>query len=409
MDTDTKRSFSMSSTQSEIHGPVLALSVSAKSSHSKKISVQFSLIPYHCPTMSLLTALGRLSTKEPQFDQATFLGQLTSIIPVAPPSSSEKSKPLKVWKSKISEWCALDETFLEELLDATKTATVHIFQAKFVDWVAQKHASLRNWSSEHTVKFKRSKNDGTCASLGHLPKTEMSNRSIELLVNRCFSNHTSFWPRAVVEYLICTGGVGRAMTPEANLINVLIVKEDLDLIELCFENVVDMEERDYVSVLKFLATTDEDSAVPSLCMKWWNSKLDRKSKSERDITPYTISRKTADIIKESKEPLDQSKFGISLNAGQITLIGYCFSAPRVDQMIIRELRSLSISQLHTIFQWLRSILAPVFDIDLDTRNPNEKFPLWWLWYDQPQEAKYKELLDMEYKKWITVIIVLADF
>jgi hypothetical protein len=67
-----------------------------------------------------------------------------------------------------------------------------------------------------------------------------------------------------------------------------------------------------------------------------------------------------------------------------------------------ELVALDVSQLHVIFEWIRNIVAPVFDTDLSNRTPNQKFPLWWLWYDTPFESEYKELQDLEFKMYDTV-------
>ena len=74
----------------------------------------------------------------------------------------------------------------------------------------------------------------------------------------------------------------------------------------------------------------------------------------------------------------------------------------MSSVFIKELGSLTVSQLHTILEWLRGIISSDFDTSLENRHLNQKFPLWWLWYDIPTEIKYREYLDVEYEKWQTV-------
>ncbi len=403
-DMKSVRSYSLQTACSEVHGSVLTLSTIFNIPKSTSYTSQFHIIPYHSPKMSLLSALGKLSTNEPKFDQASFQGQLASIIPVPPPPSTERHKSLKVWKSKVCEWNLLDETFLEELLDATKTTTVVEFQGKFVEWIATKHASLRNWKVD-VAKFKKGRADGNSQSLTHFPRSELSFKAMDSLMKRCFSNPNSFWPRAVVDYLLFTGGVSSSMgsgNVGANLVQSLIAMEEIPLLEKCFQYVTDLDERDYVTILKYIATTDELSPVPEKCSAWWSKKEEEKKKREAKENPYSTARKASNIIKKNALLPTPNTFGIHLNQGQKELIKYCFSSPRVDSVFSKELGSLTQTQLHTVFEWLRSILAPQFDESLSNRHPNQKFPLWWLWYDQPQEETFKAVLDKEYDTWITV-------
>jgi hypothetical protein len=394
----TSRTFSICQTESESHGSILGVGAFTRPSHSKTVTLQFSLVPYYTPIMSLLTAMGRLSSKEPGFNTESFTGQLSSIVPVAPPTDTNKTSHLKTWKSRVVEWHSIDECFLEQILNPKLSWTVGTFQEKFQEWIFQKHSALRKWKAEKTFKISKAK-----PSLLDFPKTDFSSKAMSILIAKCFQAPESFWPRNVIEYLFYSGGVSRSMV-EKGLINTLIAKNEIDLLELSFTSIIDMDETDYIAVLKFVATTNENSPVPDLFKHWWDEKLKRKAEIESESNPHAVARKLETIMSKDLPKVPESKFGVSLNEGQKLFMHYCFSAPRVASVFIKEMGSLTVAQLHTVLEWLRGIISPEYDTSLDNTNMNQKFPLWWLWYDQPNESKYRDYLDVEYQKWLTVII-----
>ena len=396
----SSRTFSICQSDSESHGPVLGVGVFTRPSHLKTVTLQFSLVPYFVPEMSLLTAMGRLSTKEPSFNSENFSGQLSSIIPVAPPTDEFKTKPLKVWKSRIVEWHNLDESFLNQLVNSKTAWNAKQFEEKFQEWIAQKHESLRKWRVQKIPKARPTKAKPVVTLL-NFPKTEFSSRAMTILVAKCFESPESFWPRNVIEYLMRSGGVSRAMVP-SGLVKAIISKNEIELLDLCFKTIIDLDETDYVTILKFVATTDENSPTPDLFKHWWDEKVRRKALAEAEENPHAVARKTETIMQKNVTEQSQSKFGVSLNEGQKSFMHLCFSAPRVSSVFIKELGSLTVSQLHTILEWLRGIISSDFDTSLENRHLNQKFPLWWLWYDIPTEIKYREYLHVEYEKWQTV-------
>ncbi|KAJ3373450.1 2-oxoglutarate dehydrogenase complex E2 component [Kappamyces sp. JEL0680] len=402
-DKNSIRAFSLVTCHSPMYGNVLALSTVSKTPKSSKYSCQFDMIPYYSPPVSLLSALGKRSSTEPAFDLSSFTGQLVSIIPVAPPPAAKQADPVQTWKAKVAEWNRLDADSLDRLLDTTATPSVPVFQEKFVEWITAKHTSLQGWQSENASKSKAAKPDGSSGSLIHMPKTELSQKAISLLMQRCFAGPATFWPRAVVEYLICGGSVSASNTgPNGeSLVQSIILRGDIDLLEKCFLHVVDMNEKDYVDILQYVAATDESSPVPQLCQAWWEDKQKRRARKESKETPHGTAKKSTNSVKNGEIDVQSEPLGVSLNDGQKELLHLCFSSPRIDAVFSKQLGSLLPAQLHFIFEWLRGILAPQYDTTLSNQHPDQKFPLWWLWYDQPLKTGHKTVLDREYEKWIT--------
>jgi hypothetical protein len=300
---------------------------------------------------------------------------------------------MKIWKKKVTAWNALDQEYLEKVL---KYSSVNEFQAAFVDWIFHKHQSLRNWSVDGVPKMKKSSANGESTSLRHLPKTELSQKSMSLLIQHCFVNPSKFWPRAVIEYLIGTGNVSSKMV---NLyIKTLLDLKELDLIQYSMEHVLDLSEKDYVSILKFVSNSEN----AQLFDEWATKKDNEYQEKIQQKNPHRVARSAATIMKKNAPQSQPSQFGISLNSGQKQFLYYCFSYPYIHSEMSNELVALDVSQLHVIFEWIRNIVAPVFDTDLSNRTPNQKFPLWWLWYDTPFESEYKELQDLEFKMYDTV-------
>jgi hypothetical protein len=372
------------------YGNVLLLSVATK--QGKLFSVECGLLPYHQAPVSLLESLGKLSTSESHFDKVNLKGIFTSIIPVLPPQEVQKTKPLKIWKRKVIEWNDLDHQFLSKLVNLN---SVPEFQSTFVDWIFTKHSSLRNWSVLGVSKLKKSSANGNSDSLLHLPRTELSRKSMEMLIRYCFDN-SKFWPRVVVEYLIYTGNVSSHMAD--GFIEKLIDLKELNLIKASLEHVMDLTERDYVTVLKFVT----DSAYKAEFLKWSKNEDENYKKKMHDTNPHKMERLPENIMKRHEPVPEPSVVGVELNEGQKEFLYLCFSNRFVHAVMAHELIDLDTEHIHIVLEWIRTIIAPIFDEDLDNRNPNQKFPLWWCWYDTPFDAPYAEAYSKEFSKYNTV-------
>lgn len=430
LDPDSTRGYSIKCGNSPIHGDILLISYTILTKKNS-FSTQFSIVPYFATKLNLLSSIGKLPVVEPVFDTDNFKGQLTSIIPVAPPIS-ERNKPLRMWKSKVTEWNTIDQKFIEKLLDPA-LIDVPTFQQTFIEWIFTKQSSLRNWNVKKVPKIAKSKVDGTSETLFPLQSAAFSQKAMSLLIGKCFADKQKFWPRAVVEYLIETGNVSTEMVP-GGIMAALTEMKDLSLINRAFNQVLDLTELDYCKVVQFTTTMDDENSgeIVSLFEVWQNRKevrriellklkIERTAATNEKIKKRNLTnpkdqqeelkvieenpipiRTPARIFRENMPKATPSPFGISVNEGQKEFLQKCFSSPHIHSILAKELVQLSIPQLHVLFEWLRGVIAPEFDTDLKNQAANQKFPLWWLWYDNPIHRDYQNQLDEEFHKYETV-------
>jgi hypothetical protein len=429
---DSKREYSISRGKSSVHGDVLLISYTTLNKKNS-FATQFSIVPYFATKLNLLSSIGKLPVVEPVFDSENFKGQLSSIIPVAPPIS-ERHKPMRMWKSKVTEWNTIDQEFIEKLLDPT-LLDVPTFQQTFIEWIFTKQSSLRNWNVKKMPKIAKSTVVGTSETLFPLPSAAFSQKAMSLLIEKCFADKQKFWPRAVVEYLLETGNVSTEMVP-GGIMAPLTEMKDLSLINRAFNQVLDLTELDYCKVVQFTTTMDDENSgeIVSLFEIWQNRKEVRriellKLKVERiALSNERIKKRNLTNPKDQQEKLKEieenpipfrtpskrfienmpkatpSPLGISVNEGQKGFLQRCFSSPHIQSVLAKELVQLSIPQLHVVFEWLRGVIAPEFDTDLTNQAANQKFPLWWLWYDNPMHREYQSSLDKEFRKYETVYL-----
>lgn len=377
-DLTSVRSFSLENAPSSSYGDALAVSVFLKGANSTKHSLcKLQIVTYDTPKkITLLSALGRLA-KENVFNPSNFQGQMSSIIPVAPPTLTEKHKPLNAWKNKVCEWETSDSDYLLKLLDTAQTPNTESFQSLFMAWVKTKNSLLRGWATSGVTlpKGTRTVNVKSKTKISQLPNPQFSQPTISLLLERCFQDTSAFWPRDVVVYLLKSGSVGASFSNDGEkLMDKLVSVCDLELIEIAFSCVGDLDEEDYVSVIKMIC----DDQYNDLFMKWWKKK---KPTEAMDV--------------------DEVVAGIQLNRGQQEFLSICFSAPRVDSTISKHLKTLSSSQLSVLFEWIRQILAPSFDTNLSTAATGH-YCAWWMW--GASEGPEKSSQDKEYRKWLTVCL-----
>jgi hypothetical protein len=396
LDPKTKKYFEISKGYSTNYQDVLLIAVSCK--QGKLYSIECGIIPVTVTAVTLLDSVGKSATEEPSFDKHSFRGQLSSVIPVQPPAITHRHKPMKMWKRKVIEWNEIDSRYLHKLLEQTH---VEEFQSVFVEWIFTKHSSLRNWSVEGVPKLKKSSANGKSTSLLHLPKTELSFRSMSIIIQHSFRNSAQFWPRVVVDYLIHTGGVSSNMVD--GFMARLIELQDLDLIASSFEHVADLTEKDYVAVLQFVA----DQENKNVFHEWALRKEEKYQARIQNENPHQIARSAETIMKKNGLPADESILGITLNEGQKEFMHYCFAYPHEHSQMSQALIVLTLPQLYSVFEWIRSCISPRFDEDLNNRSPYQRFPLWWLWYDTPFDEPYKSLQDLDFKRYNTVSFFLC--
>jgi hypothetical protein len=373
-----EREFCLKSGSSSVHGDILLLGLSLKT-ESNSIGTLFSIFPYHSPKINLLAAVGKLTKKESSFDYDTFRGQLSSIVPIVPPFS-DRNKPLRMWKAKISEWNSIDEEYLQKLL-APGLVDIENFRLLFIDWLAKKQASLRNWKVEGAPKIKQSAKGTTSRSLLGLQKVELSQRAILLLIDKCFSSRTKFWPSKVVEYLIECGSVSSDMI-EGGIMQALVEMQELALIDRAFSKVSDITERDIFNIIDFITIS------PVACntkmetfQKWWETRRYKRT----GIVPGREKLDKALVVKEV----------------QMYFLHKCFSTSHIHNFLVKELVKLSPNQLLVIFEWIKEIISPVSSDGESGHETFGQYPLWWLWIDN----KDKQTCETQFTKYSSVNIV----
>ena len=352
----------------------LLLSTSSHSPNSKYIESSIQVIPYEAPaTVSLLSALGKGNVNSSK-------KSIQSVIPIPPPPCSRKTKPLKAWSKKVDEWFELDRIYLEKLCDPLQTPSVEIFSTTFIEWISQQVSFIRGWptstSNDSTISkvphkvAKLKKGASIPKSLLHFPRLEMTQTTIVKLLNRTIHSPLSFWPRAVIEYLVAiTGEKGNSVYGE-KFVKTLFELNEVDLLQTIIPKL----------------------AVAELCLVIeWLSKADEKVFEVVSLTTY------------------HHLFHITFSAIGI----YDSRSP------LPFLKNLSKSQIMTVFEWLKESLDPSSLPELSTRYdangnvinqvPNlapTKCPLWWAWYNE-DVAEFPFLASssssqLEYERWITV-------
>ncbi|KAI8897096.1 hypothetical protein BC833DRAFT_595100 [Globomyces pollinis-pini] len=405
------RSFCINSTNSETYGDIISIAVTGQEELNLPFATKFFVVPYFSQPTSLLAAIGKQTVSDKSLNKATYEGQLSMIVPIAPHPVKGQGNSVKIWRRRVVDCNDVDEEYLEKLIDSTKTTTVKQFQAIFLEWLSARNDVIRSWSFTKKI-YPKFLPEGRTAldkyvlldedSPTLLPlslRPHFSQKVTERLITRCFGSPKTFWPRAIIELLIDIGSVSSEMVPKG-LMDVLIEKRELKLIYLCFTKVPDLTEKDLVSILNFTTGKKPDMRG---CFKVWLE--DRYAEQILINKKVHFAHEHTYEVTEKVEKPPRSIVGATVSGGQIEFLHAIFSLPKMESVFSHHMAKLPLSNIHVILQWLRQTLIHTFNenINYETRV-SDRHPLWWLWvHMNPQFEHRTNALHIEYRKWLTAI------
>ncbi|KAI9013029.1 hypothetical protein BC832DRAFT_589992 [Gaertneriomyces semiglobifer] len=287
---------------SPLTGPtILSVLSSVKSRHPFTYSSYVSLIPYYCPKLTLLGALGKLLV--PTLSLPT--GQ---VIGVEVEDNTLRTKPLGMvhlpaaeapiddvetfgaWIRSVGEADLIEKEGLERLLHIKDAAK---FELAFCSWVQ------RLALSNHKAKARPSQQDSKEARmprhlkepasahlLRDLPKVPLTPGTLHLLIPHLLHNPVDFFPQYSLLYLLRTGNMASNEGTASSLVRATLQRGDMRILEELLHRMNhSLPASDLVQCLHYVLLTPVDS--PALKLIFTSSVEER----EKILQQFQVERK----------------------------------------------------------------------------------------------------------------------
>ncbi|TPX47022.1 hypothetical protein SeLEV6574_g02879 [Synchytrium endobioticum] len=287
------------------------------------------------------------------------------------------SKPVAV-SSNGSPPSASEERLIAKLMDPSEAPDEGTFQKVFVSLIL---ARLGKDIKPQIAK------QGHDVSLASLPRTDLAQPTMLLLLTRCLSSYTSFFPHIVIHYLLRLGAASSRSIP-GGIVRPLLEKADMKLLRMALLKVVDLSESEIVDALMFVcgastnkAWVEKESRIQMMdaMAEVWQSK-NKKRTGNNKVTSNTLQpqvRMDVDEYTSSSNASNASK----LSKGQADFLELIFSAPRTRDVFQRCLRAVGIAELEVLLNWILACIKDseaIVAADGPNNNINDN-ALWWLW------------------------------
>ncbi|KAI9208545.1 uncharacterized protein BJ171DRAFT_489299 [Polychytrium aggregatum] len=316
------RSLHLSTLSSTLSGPILALTATTvfKSDVFKFTASSFTL-PYYCPKLDLLSALGKARA------QGTIL-----------PAGETGFSPLGL----VGVVDTPNLASQSELSFASDSAFISALQKP------------KGWKDGQLVEFENLVGGWLGSKLPSKPaqKTDISafeyvdiSQPLQVaLVNTCFEDPASFWPRKVLKYLLKNGIVTNAMNDsETSYMRKALLKGDLEIVALILQHVVDLKERDVVLAVRYICGDTDQFDIP----------MDKRLKQLKDA--FSVHRHP--VFTKNYFEAESSEIECDLTVPQRYFLELCFAVPRNDHHFTVALRQLQVNQVELLLRWVGSVLV----------------------------------------------------
>ncbi|KAJ3019474.1 hypothetical protein HKX48_002063 [Thoreauomyces humboldtii] len=399
-------------------GPVITVSTSRVASRQPvTFTSTVTLIPFHCPPLTLASVLGKL--RRPLLAQSApdaLLGSVLEDASVHPIGlGMATTGPVAPTENGIDEWNAqlhgLDVTDREQVvkLITTTPITVEEFTAMFTEWMKTKSAALKAAQTadlearELIFKSKSSEDDEASSdSVSTAPKfvgnVELSPTVVDAILGRCLKTPQTFWPSAVIKYLL-RSGCGSSRSVSGGLLAIALENNDLSTAAVVLEHVADLSETEVVNAIKWTCDAASDPNREVLLARWGKEQVARSDAASRSKGKKVKSEQPAvpvAMVVKSTDPLSTDVDIVFPTRAQAQFLRVIFTRPRTDNFLVQALKQLDVTQLTLVLAWLHQVLAvstPTVSPATGEVQVNEagaRSPLWWVWQNNEKDHRITE-------------------
>jgi hypothetical protein len=298
------------------------LTISLSSLSSSMVNTTHLLLPITLEPISLKSVIGKLANKSE----------------VAYPLATLEYTEIPRFSKDCMDLNDLNKTMLSKLVIQNETEQ---FESAFGEWVNSNLEIL-------SVQSKHSKNIHGKAWVD-ASAISVSQSQIKAIANACFDTESDLWPRNVIKYCL-RNHIFYSQILEFSLIERIISKDDLELLWIAIHNLLDISEREWSIIIRYV--------------------LGLSSTLEFD---KLFSKKAADKINNSL------KEG-SLSPGQDYICSLAFSSPKNNHLWSRALSSLEVNEMEKLLDWIGQIII----------MKDERF-MWWAWGEVGTDLPQKKL------------------
>ncbi|KAI9346018.1 hypothetical protein DFJ73DRAFT_838527 [Zopfochytrium polystomum] len=364
-------SFSIGQLSSVSMGPLLCVAASDYNREGSSLSFlsKVRFVPFYCPPMSLMAAIGRSSVRA--LDDSA-LAALSSASPAESPRSAQLARE------------KLDQEYLVKLFNPEQSPTEVAMSDIFIDWIISKGQAL---SKSKKGEFEES----TSRTVASLPIVEISHPIILGILTRCLLRPLEFWPAKVIKYLIKTGlcpsrfspvrdvaeaslralsikGEAAVVPDQLSLVDAIIERNDVEVLTALLDrkdSVVDVLEFDLARLISFVCCTTEM----------------RSGEAERG----DLQKRREDIDRKANYRGGGERR--ATDDGRYFFLEKIFSWSRSDSEMAAEMRAgLGVAEVEVLLDWAAMNTVDTHansgqDMDVDGKPwaDKKRKALWWMW------------------------------
>ncbi|KAJ3408409.1 hypothetical protein HDV05_004983 [Chytridiales sp. JEL 0842] len=391
-DNTRGRFYQLIDANSPTSGPVLLIARSLLKS-STPVSVQSTvlIIPYFCPPLSLMSALGKKSgglippplgtTSEQEAETKPFATKVDTAngtfevqhpgLPTVAPVVTAGAEDGEGWKDWIDSLIGLDELdrkYVLRLITPGVVSGSKTFVEVFRKWIVKKAKVMgipvdKEEGDVAPMEVVKEKTEGPVSTpqesfkLANLPIIEIAQPAMLALLSRCLSSPATFWPSEAIAYLILTGtapsvisppGIPTSSTTSISLMKAVLEKNDLPLLDLLLTPTLlpSLTEKDLVLALQHVCCGGATKIA--------HPPGTRQTEAQRQSHARAVKKLEA-IEKFAWGPVGPK--GKMFPTGRSYFIHKVFASKKNEYQFAYELKSLGVEDLQVVLEWSSNILT----------------------------------------------------